>query len=778
LTGNENKTVIDEVLGLCKPCSGSSDNCVSIESTTRPELLAYFLATAEECQEQCGAEKNTCSSAIGCPQGLFCNFQDAEEGGYCEQCPEHIYNCVEGKDLTSQGLNSCERSCTGYCQPISILTITASTTTKTIDDVNAVAGSPQLTVTGPVADCGLGLKPCEDVDGSVCFIERGKTTFWNKVNNCYAGGGIAAVLYNLEAKCANMKPWLSGETYIPSVALTHMAGKAILLEAKAMPPETPILVTIEVGGHEKFPESCREFCTEEIECEGTNSTCNFDNGDHGECSVKEYKAPCNDAASSLTDYLQCTAQREFCDFSLGKRGECLPCPEADGACFFSDLNRQGAFECNSVCTDGGVEELESKTCKFCARGSFDLGDFDDGFTTTEKEEVTMPCEFCASSSSSKCVSGAEAWEMDNPYRTIPLLTTVATCWQVAEFYRSMNIEANTVTCKSARSLNYICGCADTNGYAGANSKGKKIALAWFPRVGAILSILGSSLMIVGVLQDEQKRKKVIGELIVFLCGFDIIGSLGYAFTTYPTPTEDYLYGGNGNAASCVVQGFFIQIGTISLYMNVSVAFYYLLIIQFGWREKRLKKSWLYQMLFVVPILVGAIFAFAGIPFYKNNYLWCNNSKPYWSEAPVAIAIVIATVIMLNLCWFVYKSERASRRFRRHSQEARTSLSTAFFKQSLVYLGAFYLTWPAYLALQISVGHGVALSSYGFVLFAGTSLTLQGFWNYAFHTGLHNRAIGKGLRSAWTSVRNGSTAFVFKSRSRWTDEHASSAGGAL
>ena len=63
------------------------------------------------------------------------------------------------------------------------------------------------------------------------------------------------------------------------------------------------------------------------------------------------------------------------------------------------------------------------------------------------------------------------------------------CWAVAEFYRSLNIEADSDVCESARSFNYICGCSDTLGYAGANTKTKQVALAWLPRVGAILSIL-------------------------------------------------------------------------------------------------------------------------------------------------------------------------------------------------------------------------------------------------------------------------------------------------
>lgn len=77
----------------------------------------------------------------------------------------------------------------------------------------------------------------------------------------------------------------------------------------------------------------------------------------------------------------------------------------------------------------------------------------------------------------------------SPPCSISMFGTEVECWAVAEFYRSVSIEADTVECDSVRSFNYICGCSDSPGYAGANSDAKKVALVWFPRVGAILSIL-------------------------------------------------------------------------------------------------------------------------------------------------------------------------------------------------------------------------------------------------------------------------------------------------
>ena len=429
LWGNENKSNVDEVFGLCKSCSGGADSCIFssilFESTPHPETFAFSLrmAVEEECQDQCGLEKNTCSFVEDCPNGLFCNFEDADKGGYCEQCPFHLFYCEKGRNLTSQGLKACESSCSIVCSAKGVLSVTAKTIDETvslpisIENVNTMDGSPQLSATGPVIDCGLGMDDCIGADGSVCFIERGKIPFYNKTRSCYNGGGIAAVIYNLEATCDNILGSFFGEeTLIPTLALTHWDGKAILDQVKAIHPGDQLLATVEVGGHNTPPGFCTLGCVEDNECEGTDLTCNYDNGDFGDCKEIESSAHCNIGATFLTDHLPCTAEREFCDYSVGGRGFCRSCPEVDGACFFSDLNSEGVKECNVVCTNGRSKKLDSAPCKFCLKGDFAIGDISDGFESTEEKNVTSPCEFCASTTVTEC-SSVNRWNMEHPKRT-------------------------------------------------------------------------------------------------------------------------------------------------------------------------------------------------------------------------------------------------------------------------------------------------------------------------------------------------------------------------
>jgi len=506
-------------------------------------------------------------------------------------------------------------------------------------------------------------------------------------------------------------------------------------------PDSPMYATVDVGGPDVYPGRCVYGCMEGNEC-GANSTCDYENGAYGDCETTESRKFCNNQAKGLAEILPCD-DNEYCDVSLGSTGYCNPCPNVPEQCFYEGLNGLGAKDCAARCYDDKTDtKVEKSNCKVCPRLNFTLDDITDDFSSTKKE-IENPCSFCAlknSSLSSTCTS-VNQWDMEFPDRTINMFGSGIECWAIAEFYKSLNIEADSSQCRSGRQFNYVCGCSDSVGYAGADSTAKKIALVWMPRIGSLLSILGSSILIYSVLSDRQKRKKVTGELLVTLSAFDIIGSLGYVFTTLPTPATDYIEGGKGNSASCTAQGFFIQLGTISMFLNVSIAFYYVLIIQFSWREHRLRKSRIYYLLYIVPVIVGSILAFAGIPFYSNAILWCNNSQPYWPETFVGIAIVTATALMLSVCFFVYKSEKASSRYSVNNRE-NISLTRKVFGQSLAFLAAFYLTWPAYLALQIMLAKGKAFSNYGFYLFAGTAVTLQGFWNFVFQPGVLKKAAKK------------------------------------
>ena len=122
-------------------------------------------------------------------------------------------------------------------------------------------------------------------------------------------------------------------------------------------------------------------------------------------------------------------------------------------------------------------------------------------------------------------------------------------------------------------------------------------------------VKGSSFIIYDATRTKEKREIIFHQLMVVLSVFDLFGSLGYLFTSLPMPADDYVYGSHGNDKTCVAQGFFIQLGTISCYTNVSLAIYFVLATKMGWTERQIKK--IRVLLFACPLLIGFGFTFAG-----------------------------------------------------------------------------------------------------------------------------------------------------------------------
>ncbi|MCW8127414.1 S8 family serine peptidase [Microbulbifer halophilus] len=91
----------------------------------------------------------------------------------------------------------------------------------------AMDGSPAASATGALVDCGTAESACTAASGSVCLIERGNISFADKVLNCEAGGGVAAVIYNNEP---GMLHGTLGDTTttIPSAGISDTDGAALL----------------------------------------------------------------------------------------------------------------------------------------------------------------------------------------------------------------------------------------------------------------------------------------------------------------------------------------------------------------------------------------------------------------------------------------------------------------------------------------------------------------------------------------------------------------------
>jgi hypothetical protein len=147
-------------------------------------------------------------------------------------------------------------------------------------------------------------------------------------------------------------------------------------------------------------------------------------------------------------------------------------------------------------------------------------------------------------------------------------------------------------------------------------------------------------------------------------------------------------------------GWMFQAGQISIYYNVALSTYFLLVIKHDWSDQRLQRISKYAHTGLVG--VGLVLAFASIPFHEPNYRWCYVAWPpietsyvpglVFFLAPVGLCILVITILTIQLVHYVYKVDKRSKA-KSFQKTAGKSMASRTFWQSLWYLGAFCLVWP-------------------------------------------------------------------------------------
>lgn len=118
----------------------------------------------------------------------------------------------------------------------------------------------------------------------------------------------------------------------------------------------------------------------------------------------------------------------------------------------------------------------------------------------------------------------------------------------------------------------------------------------------------------------------------------MIGSLMYVLSTWPIP-KGYAFLAAGNSMTCDIVGTLDQATSLATpCFSGSLAIYYLLIIRFGWREQKVRRS-AESMLLGVPILAGSSTAIAGLVLELYNpanwVCWIAPFPPGCSDNPQA-----------------------------------------------------------------------------------------------------------------------------------------------
>jgi hypothetical protein len=270
-----------------------------------------------------------------------------------------------------------------------------------------------------------------------------------------------------------------------------------------------------------------------------------------------------------------------------------------------------------------------------------------------------------------------------------------------------------------------------------------------PRVSAVLSIIGSYIIIREVLVDHRlKRGKGITRMLLAIGFSDVIFSLGWLFLTH-------LWGDAENITTCNIQGFLVQFGLMaSPLFNISLGFFFFLIVRYNWSDDRLRKlePWIHACIWTFALAASIL----PIPLELYNaydstcWILTSATKPGRGENaptyalaftifPVLTCVILSTVIMGMIYCHVRETEKRSRRY---AGEFTTSTQTAnrleavsrsriVATQGMFYSGAFVLTYTLHaivFLIEFYKNGESSRSMYYLSLFARLMLPLQGLFN--------------------------------------------------
>lgn len=142
------------------------------------------------------------------------------------------------------------------------------------------------------------------------------------------------------------------------------------------------------------------------------------------------------------------------------------------------------------------------------------------------------------------------------------------------------------------------------------------ALFILQKISCILSALGSLMIISQVCRSKFNRKKPQQRLILGISIIDFNTSIVWIFTNLFMPPESGALFATGNQATCDAQGFVVQFSTAGILYMCSLQMQYLLVIKYGWKDRRIRniEKWFH----LVPILFGTGTAVAALVLEQYN----------------------------------------------------------------------------------------------------------------------------------------------------------------
>ena len=261
-----------------------------------------------------------------------------------------------------------------------------------------------------------------------------------------------------------------------------------------------------------------------------------------------------------------------------------------------------------------------------------------------------------------------------------------------------------------------------NPRAMASTEPQLKALAITPKITSSFSIICSVLIIKEVIADHRRNKgKVTLRALLGMSIIDVMASSGWFLSTWMAPVGSNAVYAAGNTQTCTYQGFLLQIAIGAPMYNSCLALYYLLTINYGWREERLQRleRWLHAFVLIfafgtgillIPLNVynhiGAVCWVVGLPKgcensnYQPSDVPCERGNDAWKYGfalfyvPLWVCIIFTTIAMIMIYRKVRETEKRSSRYAGSSTARRRTFlqSDRVAAQAILYTFAFYITW--------------------------------------------------------------------------------------
>jgi hypothetical protein len=290
-------------------------------------------------------------------------------------------------------------------------------------------------------------------------------------------------------------------------------------------------------------------------------------------------------------------------------------------------------------------------------------------------------------------------------------------------------------------------------------------LAIMPKFSAAMGIAGDLIVITEILVFDRpnKIKQTIHRLLLAMSICDLISSFGFFLSTWPIPKEEEgLFYNVGNQATCVWQGFIIQFSISVPLLNMCLAIYYLLVINFSWKEEKIrKKIEPFFYVFSFSIAIATCSAAVALDLFNNANLWCwiaatpsgcnqsydsrDNEEPaclrgdnaelyrwFFFYALIWFALLFVGVIMYKVYLTFRKLETTNARYATalSSDGGKRAASRArqVGTQGICYVGAMYITF-FFPTINRSLEQFAGITSFPVEFLHSMTIPSQGFWNF-------------------------------------------------